>query len=131
MQSCDTNIIDACYLASHLFRYKCGLLRNWNIRGPSADYANLSSRSTMYIVRFVDYHCSSGSMNTHIIRVKHITKYFYSFDWHSTDNRSSCFIQQLTSHRNDLFNFFCLAIDNLRHPFTLLTMKIRSNLDYP
>src|SRR6266853_1714211 len=104
--------------------------RKGDIGCPSADYANMSSCATMFIIRIVDYYCASGSMMTHVICVKHITQYLYGFGWNSTDNRSSCFIQNLASHRNDLLNVFCLAINDLRDTFALLTMKIRANFNY-
>src|SRR6266852_9963693 len=130
MQSCYSHIIDARHLATHLFRYKCGLLRNWDIGCPSTDYANMSSSATMYIVKFVDYYCASGSMNTYVIRVKHLTQHLNSIRWNSTDNRSSRFIQYLASHCNNLLNIFCLAINDFRNTLAMLTLNIRTNFNY-
>src|SRR6266487_990902 len=130
MQSCYTYIIDACNLTSHLLGYECGFLCYRDIGCTSTDYANMSSRATMNIARFVDDYCASVWSNSHAIRFKHFTQRLHDFWLNSTDNRSTSVRQDFAGHCNYLPYVFCLAKYDFRHPFALLALRIETNFDY-
>src|SRR2546423_1797799 len=128
MKTRDPYVIDTSNMAPHLFGNECSLLCSRDIGGSCADHAHMPACFFKRILWSIYDHCMGRFAKTNSVLAKsglHSSTGFWS---NAANNGSSRSCQQALCHRNDLRSLFGFPKDHLWGPFTLLSLRVRTNL---
>src|SRR5258708_26303634 len=102
MQPGYSYIINACYIAAHLFCDNCCLLRYRHILCAGTDNSHTSSCTLTHIAGLLDDNTSSCLVNNHSVSLKCCFNWHYALHEPPANNSSSSAVQQSFGYCSDL-----------------------------